>query len=205
MLYIYGDSHAKFCFKNLPIPYHDKHQSSITMFRVARDNTIMNFNNTEHDANSIICLLYGEVDCRCHIQRQINLGRNEDEVIHELVDNYFKTLQNNIVVSKKVVVVGVIPPTKQYDYENLNGPILHEFPFIGSDEERVRYTCKVNMRIKHNCTIHGYIYFNPFDYYTRSDGTLKYELSDRCVHLGNNSYFLEQFIQLYNAIMQNKQ
>lgn len=199
-LFIYGDSHAKFGFKNLNIQYHDKHQNSITMFRVGRDNIIPNFNSSEHDENSIICLAYGEVDCRCHVQRQINLGRNEDDVIHELVENYFKTIRNNIKICKKVVVIGVIPPTKQFDYENLNGPILHEFPFVGSDDERVRYTNKVNDRIRFNCEIGGYIYFNPFGFYTRPDGTLKYELSDACVHLGNNSFFLQEFMRLYQKI-----
>jgi hypothetical protein len=178
MLYIYGDSHGKFCFQNLPIPFYDRHNSSITMFRIGRDNAIVNFNNIEHDENSIICLVYGEVDCRCHIQRQINLGRNEDEVIRELVDNYFKTVQNNVTVFKKIIVVGVMPPTKQSDYENLYGPITHDFPFVGHDLDRVRYTNKVNMHIEQNCANCGYIYFNPFDFYTRPDGTLKYELSD---------------------------
>ena len=44
----------------------------------------------------------------------------------------------------KIIIVGVIPQTKQSDYEILNGPILHEFPFVGRDEDRVRYTNKVN-------------------------------------------------------------
>lgn len=197
MLYIYGDSHAKFCFKNLNLQFYDRHQSSITMFRVGRDNKIVNFNTNEHDENSIICLLYGEVDCRCHIQRQINLNRLEDEIIHELVDNYFSTIKQNIKICKKVVVIGVIPPTRQSDYENLNGPILHEFPFVGSDEDRVRYTVKVNKRIEHNCIQFGFVYFNPFHYYTAPDGTLNYDFSDACVHLGNNLYFLEKFKELY--------
>jgi hypothetical protein len=200
MIYIYGDSHAKFCFKKLKIPHVDLHQNSITMFRVGRDNDIINFNNKKHDANSIICLVYGEVDCRCHIQRQINLGRNEDEVICELVDNYFKTIKNSIINYKKIIVVGVVPPTKQSDYEKIHGPILHEFPFVGNNEERVRYTMKANKRIEENCTNNNYIFFNPFFYYTREDGTLKYELSDNCVHLGNNSFFLEQFTKLYEQL-----
>jgi hypothetical protein len=200
MIYIYGDSHAKFCFKNLKLSHKDYHQSSITMFRLGRDNNIINFNNIEYHANSIICLVYGEVDCRCHIQRQINLGRNEDEIIYNLVDNYFKTIKNSIINCKKIIIVGVIPPTKQSNYENLHGPILHEFPFVGNDEERVRYTMKVNKRIEENCINNNYIYFNPFFYYMREDGTLKYELSDNCVHLGNNSFFLEQFTELYKSI-----
>lgn len=198
MIYIYGDSHANHFFKNLKNPHVNYHQNSVTMFRIGRDNNIINFNNDHHDSSSIICLAYGEVDCRCHIQRQINLGRDEDEVIHELVDKYFKTIKNNILNYKTIVIVGVIPPTMQSDYESLHGPILHDFPFIGSDTERVRYTIKVNQQIEKNCIIYNYVYFNPLYYYTRADGTLKYELSDSIVHLGDNSFFLEMFTEFYN-------
>jgi hypothetical protein len=199
MIYIYGDSHANHFFKNLKLPHANYHQSSITMFRIGRDNNIINFNNKQHNLSSVICLAYGEVDCRCHIQRQINLGRDEDEVIHELVDTYFKTIKNNVINYKKVIIIGVIPPTMQSDYESLHGPILHEFPFIGTDAERVRYTKKVNKRLEENCIIYNYVYFNPLYYYTRADGTLKYELSDSIVHLGDNSVFLEMFTELYNC------
>ena len=46
----------------------------------------------------------------------------------------------------------------------------------------------------------NYIYFNPYSYYERPDGTLKSEFSDSNVHLGNNSVFLEQFMYLYTKI-----
>jgi hypothetical protein len=203
MIYIYGDSHGMFSFKNLNIPYIDYHENSITMHRIGRDNKIINFNNAEHDSNSIICLVYGEVDCRCHIQRQIDIGRNEDDVIYELVVNYFNTIKNNINNYKKIIIVGVIPPTRRYDYENINGPILHEFPFVGTDEDRCKYTIKVNKLIQELCNKNGYIYFNPYYYYTRDDGTLKYEFSDSIQHLGDNTFFLEKFIELYRTIIEN--
>jgi hypothetical protein len=198
MLYIYGDSHGCFNFKNLPIPHENHSQFSITMFRIGRDNMIINFDPVRHQAGSVICLAYGEVDCRCHIQRQVNLGRNEDDVIHELVDSYFRTIRNNISKDIKIIVTGVIAPTRQVDYEVIHGPILHEFPFIGSDADRVRYTAKTNAYMEELCKSHGYMYFNPYGYYTRDDGTLKHEMSDTIVHLGNNTYFLEQFMELYN-------
>lgn len=168
------------------------------MHRIGRDNIIINFNKNEHDINSIICFGYGEVDCRCHIQRQINLGRDEDLVISELVNNYFITLKNNICIYKKIIVISIIPPTKQIDYETLHGPILHEFPFVGTDEDRVRFTKKANTLIENLCYINNYIYFNPYDYYTRYDGTVKYELSDKNVHLSDNSVFLEKFMEIIN-------
>lgn len=43
-------------------------------------------------------------------------------------------------------------------------PILHEFPFIGTDEDRVRYTKKMNELLEKLSNKNGYIYFNPYDY-----------------------------------------
>jgi hypothetical protein len=194
MIYIYGDSHARFGFKNMKLDYLDSHCSSITMFRIGRDNVIINFNRDMMIyENDTIVLSYGEVDCRCHIQRQIDNGGNEDDIINGLVNNFFLTIRNNIVKKCKVIIVGVIPPTKQHDYESIHGPILHEFPFAGTDEDRVRYTNKVNKKLEEYAKQYNYIYFNPYSYYAREDGTLKHELSDTTVHLGDNTHFLQEF------------
>jgi hypothetical protein len=165
------------------------------MFRVGRDNTIINFCTTENfDIHDIIVLSYGEVDCRCHIQIQINNGREEDTIINELVEKYFQTIVNSIGNKNlRVIIVGVIPPTRQSEYESLNGPITHEFPFVGTDKDRVRFTLKVNIQLEELANKHKYTYFNPYSYYTRVDGTLKHELSDGTVHLRDTSHFLERF------------
>ena len=198
MIYIYGDSHAKFSFKDLHLEHINMHCSSITMFRIGRDNIIINFDkNMVLNENDVIVITYGEVDCRCHIQKQIQYGNDENDIINELVNNYFLTIRNNILTKCKIIIVGVIPTTKKNDYESLHGPILHEFPFVGKDEDRVRCTDKVNKKLEELALINNYIYFNPYNYYTRDDGTLKYELSDNCVHLGNNLYFLEKFYDCY--------
>jgi len=203
MIYIYGDSHAHFSFKNLTLPHYNLWRASITMHRVGRDNKIINFINADflQNNNNIIIFAYGEVDCRCHIQRQIDMGRVEDEIINELVTNYIRTIKSNITAANvKVIIVGVIPPTKQTDYEGRHGPITHEFPFVGSDENRVRYTRKMNNLLEELANNNNYIYFNPYSYYTRDDGTLKYELSDLNVHLGDNSQFLKNFNDLHETI-----
>jgi hypothetical protein len=200
MIHIFGDSHAHFSFRNLNLDHNDLHHSSITMFRIGRDNIIINFNKNTIKKGDTIVLSYGEVDCRCHIKRQINLGKQEDDIIQELVENYFKTIKNNIDIDVKIIVVGVIPPTKQSEYEIIHGPIQHEFPFVGMEKERVRYTNKVNKLLEEYTIINNYTYFNPYSFYTREDGTLKHELSDNIVHLGNNTVFLEEFISLYKRI-----
>lgn len=202
MIYIYGDSHAHFSFKNLNLPHNNLWRASITMHRVGRDNHIINFANKANlQNNDIIILAYGEIDCRCHIRRQVDMGKNEDEIINELVTNYIKTIKNNMTVaSVKVIIVGVIPSTKKTDFEGHHGPITHEFPFVGSDEDRVRYTNKVNKLLETEAKNNNYIYFNPYLYYTRDDGTLKRELSDLGVHVGDNSHFLKSFVELYETI-----
>ena len=105
MLCIYGDSHGRFSFKNLILPHKNYHNYSITMFRIGRDNIIINYDKSHHTKEDTICLVYGEVDCRCHIRRQILMGRDEDAVIQELVNNYFRTIRNNIIECKKIIVV----------------------------------------------------------------------------------------------------
>ena len=183
MIYIYGDSHAKAGFSELSLPNKNYWASSITMFRIGRDNYIINYNKDKVTSEDIVCLVYGEVDCRCHVQKQINLGRNEDDIIFELVDNYFKTIKNNIKFYKKIIVVSVIPPATQSLYEELYGPITHDFPFVGSDEERVRFRTKINALKEKLCLEYGYIYFNPYDFCTNPNGTLD-NPSNRDVHIG---------------------
>ena len=80
---------------------------------------------------------------------------------------------------------------------------MHEFPFVGKDEDRVRYTNKVNKLFEELSNKNGYIYFNPYLYYTRPDGTLKHEFSDSIVHLRNNNFFLESFMDLYKKYIVN--
>jgi len=202
MIYIYGDSHAHYSFKNLTLPNNNLWKSSITMHRIGRDNHIINFVNSANlHNNDIVILAYGEIDCRCHMRRQVDMGRNEDDIINELVTNYIKTIKNNITAaSVKVIIVGIIPPTKKTDFETYNEPILHDFPFLGSDDDRVRYTSKINNLLEAEAKHNNYIYFNPYSYYTRDDGTLKHELSDLTVHLGDNSVFLKSFMALYETI-----
>jgi hypothetical protein len=202
MIYIYGDSHANYCFNNLHIPHFKYHENSITMFRIGRDNLIVNFDKefivataaTAATASTIV-FTYGEIDCRCHIHRQKGLDRDEDEIIRELVNNYIDTIKNNTEgLDANIFIVAVIPPTKQSDYELLNGQITHDFPFFGCEADRVRYTSKVNTLLESSSVKYGYTFFNPYDYYRRADGTLKYELSDNTVHIGDNRHFLEMFM-----------
>ena len=112
---------------------------SKTMHGVGKSRVIPKFDAREHTPESIICFVFGEVDCRCHIKRQKDTGRDEDEIVRELVQRYFAVILRSISSFKKIVVVGVIPPARYKDF-----PHDGEWPVLGTDEERVRFTRKVN-------------------------------------------------------------
>lgn len=200
MIFIYGDSHAESNFKNLRIANTNCYEYSITMHRIGRDRAIINFSNSHLSSDNIYVLQYGEVDCRCHIGRQIALGREVNDICVELVSTYFESIAQHITVCKKIIVCAVVPPTRRNDYESVHGPIRHAFPFIGTDAERVEYTTLVNNLIKEYCDKYGYVFFDPYDYYKRSDGTLKYELSDGNVHIANTSNIISRFELLVDFI-----
>jgi len=203
MLHIYGDSHADFSFRDLNMAHQNHRLYSITMHRIGRDRIIPNFDPRRHTPNDILCFVYGEIDCRCHIQRQIDAGRDEDQIIQELVTKYVATVRNVLsITGARAILLGVIPPTEQAEYERLNGPITHEFPFVGTDADRVRYTRKVNALLSQLSSSNEYTYLYPYGKYERENGTLKYEYSDNLVHLGkgHNGAFLDEF---YASISNN--
>ena len=211
MIYIFGDSHANNSYKNMSIndiTIYDLHHPSITMHRIGRDGMIINFDHykksyTDHD---IFILCYGEVDCRCHIKKQMNLGIDEELIISELVNNYFQTIMNNISKNNKIIITAVIPPIRRELYENIHGPITHEYPFVGTNEERLRFTHKINTLLQFNCENlskqfgYSFHYFNPYSQYICEEGYMDYSKTDNNVHVGNNNVILEEFYIFYSKL-----
>lgn len=191
-IYIYGDSHAMLAFDKFSRQHRNLFEYAITMHRIGRDNSIYNFHPYHNNSNNIFCLMYGEVDVRCHIGKQVALGKTQEAVCLDLVTRYFKTIQSNIRQYKAIIIVGVSPPVDQADHTHAD-----HVPFVGTNEERVTYTNLMNKYLKEFSMKYRYFYFHPYDYYTREDGCLKYELSDNCLHIGDNKHFLGQF----NALM----
>lgn len=200
-LYIYGDSHAYLSFNNLTIPHLQLFQYAVTMNRIARDKAIVNFHPAHLSSENIYCLVYGEVDVRCHIGKQVRLGRREMDICRSLVDGYFETIQGQLTTYKAIIIVGILCPTDPIDHTHENAHPAGPLPFVGTNEERIRYTKTMNTLLEEGCLKYGYIYFNPYEFYTREDGCLKYELSDGCIHLGTNHHFLDEFTSLYNTLV----
>jgi hypothetical protein len=192
MIYIFGDSHARFNFKNLPVENQNLHVNSITMHRVGRDNEIINFReNMNHQDNTFI-ITYGEVDCRCHIHKQLSMQRDLNEIVQKLVDDFCLTISNKIKRYKKIIVCSVVPPIRKSEAIG-ESP---EFPRLGTDEERVLFTKLINEQLKINCNKFNFVYFDIYNLYARDDGTLDLELSDKICHIQENELIINKILEI---------
>jgi hypothetical protein len=197
-LNLYGDSHALLLFKGLQLEHRNLFEFSRTMFRVGRDQQIINFRETHNDPGRIFCLTYGEVDVRGHIGKQVHYGRQHIQVCKELVDAYMKAIKTNITQYKAIIIVAVPPPVDPIEHKHVH---YEPLPFIGTNADRVIYTNDINTMLNTACQENGYHFFNPFNFYKKEDGTLNYTLSDGCIHIGKNEEFLKAFNLLYNSLV----
>ena len=189
MIFVFGDSHANMNLRGFEC--NNLYQNSITMHRIGRDGIIPNFNKSFNNSENTFIFFYGEVDCRCHIARQIALGRELPEIVEELTSKYFQTIKNNIKCYKKIIIGSIVPSLRRRDWEDDNGPITHEFPMIGTDEERVIYTKLMNKSLLEKCKEHNFIFLEFYSHYSRQDGTLNFELSDGVCHIKENKFIID--------------
>jgi hypothetical protein len=198
MIYLYGDSHAEFSFRGLSLPHECRREYSVTMHRIGRDKRVVKW--TPCTPDDITVFAFGEVDCRAHVGKQIELGRNENDIISVLATEYIDTLRRTS--PGRIIVVAVIPPTTSADLLKSQPNIrASDYPFVSSDQDRLRYTNKLNARLSDICKEHSITFFNPYAPYTREDGFLKRELCDTIgLHVGNSSYVVNSFMTLVQQL-----
>jgi len=154
---------------------------------------IRNFNIKDGDT-IVFCL--GEIDCRCHIHKHITETTRYQDIINNIVDNYFEAIELNVSISqinlKNICVYNVVPPIQKYN--TLENP---EYPYLGTDEERKKYALYFNEKIKEKCIEKEYIFFDIYNNYIDENGYLRKDLSDGNVHIGNGIY-ISNFIKENN-------
>ena len=195
MIYVFGDSHARFNIKNFEMKHENLSENSITMFRIGRDKHIINFSKSYNNPDNIFIFFYGEVDCRCHVYKQIQLGRNLNEIVEELVSKYFDTIKNNVLLYKKIIIGSITPTMCKEKYESKHGPITHEFPFMGTDFERMLYTHLCNDKLREYCCKYNYTFLDIYDYYS-DNGVLHYDKSDSLCHIIDNKYIHDKLLDI---------
>lgn len=194
-IHIIGDSHAsnkisgwKDC-KNII----SHHIGAVLCYSFGRDKLkkcdITKFNIKRGDS---IIFCFGEIDCRCQINKYITKDKTYKNIINEIVDNYLIAIKLNIkklnVKLNKIYIYNVVPPVRKKNVSE--NP---EYPFLGSDEDRKKYVLYFNEILKQKCLNNNFGFFNIYEYYTCKDGFLIQKYSDGNVHI-KNGIFLQKFI-----------
>lgn len=187
-----GDSHSRFGWEWGGIIHHGL--EACLCYSFGRDKLnrcdISKFNINNGD---IIIFCLGEVDCRCHIHKHITQDITYEQIINIIVEKYFEAIDLNVKISglklRNICIYNVVPPV-----EKDNTPENKDFPFLGTDEERKKYTLYFNKKIKEFCEKYNYIFFDVYHKYTNENGFLSKELSDGLVHI-NNGIHICSFIR----------
>ena len=185
-IYSIGDSHSILYDKSELVENYFW-LGGMTMHRVGT--RFINFSGVECDplgcgkevksvpTDGIVLACFGEIDVRHHVFKQVCLGRNEDEILCTLVSNYIILLKLNSIKYKYIGCPSLVPVRKNYNNQ--------ETPVSGSDEDRLRYTLKLNHLLHLELPKHGFYFMNLYPYYSTPDGYLIDDdnYRDNSVHL----------------------
>ncbi len=185
-----GDSHSYFGWSEII----NHHLGPVLCYSFGNEKLnrceIRNFNIKDGDT-IIFCL--GEIDCRCHIHKYISNTLTYQEIINNIIHNYFEAIKLNITTSqinfKNVCVYNVVPPIQKFN--TVENPA---YPYLGTDEERKKYVLYFNQVLKEKCNEYNYIYFDIYNHYVDTNGFLRKDLSDGNVHI-SNGVFIYDFLK----------
>jgi len=169
---------------------------------------IKNYNVNEGDS---VIFCFGEIDCRSHIYRYENNILSAEEIIDNMIENYFLAIFENISQFKyiKVFVYNVVPPadiTKimedkdeidKHVYTKILHPNILKYPWQGNNEDRKRYHLYFNKKVEEYCNKYNFIFFNVYNKYTDENGFLNSKFSDQNVHITDPIY-LKEFLNTHN-------
>jgi len=194
--YTFGDSHSSYgCWNRINIPnlkFITNCLGPKTMSYFCIKEIVPLLENSNVD--DIVCLFYGEVDCRNHIHK---FETNYKTAIDNMVKRYFESIVElrNIYNNLKICIFNVVPPLEREKEEYRNKGEGFE---RGTDEDRKKYTLYTNEKLKEYCEEFNFIFFDVYDLYIDNNGFLNPNLSDGNCHIGDPKYMID-FIK--NKIM----
>tara|TARA_Y100001938_G_C8006990_1_gene387868 strand:- start:297 stop:947 length:651 start_codon:yes stop_codon:yes gene_type:complete len=142
-------------------------------------------NSTVNVDEDYVAFCFGEVDCRAHLKKQIDLQKRETkDIVLECVSRYFKTILHYSNLGVRCIAWG---PVASHGKEN---PYTTG-PSFGTDEQRNEITQLFNEMLKSMCDEQGIKFLTAFyEMTTESNGLRKTntKYTDSVgIHLNNNA------------------
>lgn len=178
-----GDSHSYFGWTDIV----NHHLGPLLCYSFGKDPVQRcNIRSFGIQSGDVLIFCLGEIDCRCHIHKYVS-NRNYQDIIKEIVEDYFKAIYSlTQSMNITVCVYNIVPPVIKSQ-----SPQNPQFPHLGTDEERRQYVLYFNEQLREKCSQYGYIFFDVYDKYVNSEGFLSTQLSDGLVHIKNGKYISE--------------
>jgi hypothetical protein len=201
--YTVGDSHSGIFSKS---KYFTKQfwLGGVTMNRIGRDN--LNFKSMDvcpiepvHYSipnDGVLLVSVGEIDVRNHIHKQVELGRDINEICNTLVINYISCIKMNRELNgyNNIAILAVNPPRRDDD------PSIE---MKGTDDQRKSYQVILNIYLAFYCKEHSLYLLDLTSYYSDSDGFLDATKRDSTIHLLFSDY-MEESIEKMLEYFKNK-
>ncbi len=151
------------------------------------------------EEKDLVVFVFGEIDIRAHFVRQIEKGRNENEILNKLSKEYISTvlMNKNNYPNVTFCIQSIISPTNEINIEDS----LKDFPVYGDINKRIKATQTINKMLKQMCKENNILFLDTQTYYQNdetffpipglSDKSIIYELDsrikDKSVHVHINN------------------
>lgn len=167
MIHTIGDSHCYSGWNKGTVVHHIGPMLCYTFSQSPID--ISSFHILDDD---VVIFSFGEIDCRCHVNKHITDTRTYKDVISDLVDNYIAAVKSYNM--KYAYIYNIVPPVKRENVKEDSG-----YPFVGTNEERKMYVEYFNKLLLERYDRVVYTYND----YVDKDGYLDMSKSDGSVHV----------------------
>ncbi len=190
-IHVIGDSHGSYCFTNV-LPVKTKKERSVwklpfsihwlgpvTMFRIGRDG--IDLKKLKVRDQDLAVFVFGEIDVRCHIEKQSTIqNKTLESIVEELATRYVKAIVSNRKNFKQLrfVVCLVVPPTDR--------AFNAKFPIYGELKTRIAITRQLNAKLREICTQEKIPVLDLYGPYSTEEGDLLEKISDGNVHISPN-------------------
>ena len=193
MIHTVGDSHSMFGWKDVDQSLVKiNHIGPKLMYTFSRDRekVVTRSVYSSIRAGDFLIYCFGEIDCRCHVAKHVSSDIDHIKIINQLSSDYTDAVQymssKYMQQGAKPAVYSIVPPIRK-----LEGVSNSEFPFLGSDHERLQYHRYMNERLRSLCSERDIMFFDVTRKYEDSDGYLIPEKSDRKCHISDPQGIIE--------------
>lgn len=181
-LHTVGDSHASaahgpwtFTLPNAQLAPH--HLGPRLMYTFGRTPDIVDLRSLGVMDGDWVVFCFGEIDCRCHVLKYVTETTSVVQIVTELVDRYVSAIVSACTGLRVRRLVMFVTPTMA------GIEVPHEFPYLGTDQQRVEVTRTMNTALCKACAANSLEFIDLTEHYSGPDGLLRRELSDGNCHM----------------------